>query len=155
MPRFRGPRRRFETKGRPRGIWIVDDYGHHPTEVAAVLRAAQASAEGDVWVVFQPHTTNRTAALLAEFGGSFADADHVLVLPIYLPSGRESAARAVTSTDLVERIKAAGRADVVEVGAFETAVEVVGKRAKPGDLVLTMGAGNVTRLSDMLVEALA
>jgi len=155
MPRFRGPRRRFETKGRPRGIWLVDDYGHHPTEVAAVLRAARASAEGDVWVVFQPHTTNRTAALLAEFGGSFADADHVLVLPIYLPSGREAAARAVTSTDLVERIKAAGHADVVEVGAFETAVEMVVKRAKPGDLVLTMGAGDVTRLSDMLVEALA
>ena len=99
LPAFQGPRRRFETKGRPRGIWVVDDYGHHPTEVAAVLRAARAAAEGEVWIVFQPHTTNRTAALLDQFGEAFADAQHVLVLPIYLPSGREAAAR----PDHVER----------------------------------------------------
>src|SRR6202035_5872021 len=55
LPRFRGPRRRFETIGRPRGIWVVDDYGHHPTEVSAVLRAARSVASGEVWVVFQPH----------------------------------------------------------------------------------------------------
>src|SRR5207248_10440535 len=72
LPAFQGPRRRFETRGRPRGIWVVDDYGHHPTEVAAVLRAARSVAEGDVWIVFQPHTTNRTAALLDQFAASFA-----------------------------------------------------------------------------------
>ena len=94
---FEGPHRRFETKGKPRGIWIVDDYGHHPTEVAAVLKAARAAAAGEVWVVFQPHTTNRTAALLGEFAQAFGDAQHALILPIYRPSGREVAARTVTS----------------------------------------------------------
>src|SRR5438034_2045789 len=102
---FEGPRRRFETKGRPRGIWIVDDYGHHPTEVAAVLKAARAATSGEVWVVFQPHTTNRTAALLGEFATAFGDAQHALILPIYRPSGREVAARAITSGDLVERLQ--------------------------------------------------
>jgi UDP-N-acetylmuramate--alanine ligase len=154
LPNFQGPRRRFETKGRPRGIWIVDDYGHHPTEVSAVLRAARAIAEGEVWVVFQPHTTNRTAALLAEFASSFGDANHALILPIYRPSGREAAGRAVASVDLVQAIRAQRHADVRLAESFETALEAIVRGAKPGDLVLTMGAGDVTLLSDRLVEAL-
>ncbi len=151
---FKGPRRRFETKGRPGGIWVVDDYGHHPTEVAAVLRAAAAAAEGEVWVVFQPHTTNRTAALLAEFGASFADAQHALILPIFRPSGREVAARAVTSGDVVEAIRRDDHPDARITETFEAAVEAIKTGAKPGDLVVTMGAGDVTLLSDRLVEAL-
>ncbi|HEY0580986.1 MAG TPA: UDP-N-acetylmuramate--L-alanine ligase [Chloroflexota bacterium] len=152
---FRGPKRRFETKGRPRGIWIVDDYGHHPTEVAAVLRAAAATAEGDVWVVFQPHTTNRTAALFDDFLKSFGDARHALVLPIYRPSGREVAARPVTAQDVVAGIRATGHADARFVESFDAALAVVVAEARPGDLVITMGAGDVTQLADRLVEALA
>jgi UDP-N-acetylmuramate--alanine ligase len=149
---FEGPRRRFETKGRPRGIWVVDDYGHHPTEVTAVLRAARAAAEGEVWVVFQPHTTNRTSALLDEFARSFGDAQHALILPIYLPHGRETSARAVTAADLVARVS--GHPDIRLVESFEEALQAVVGGARPGDLVLTMGAGDVTLLSDVLVEAL-
>jgi len=149
---FDGPRRRFETKGRPRGIWVVDDYGHHPTEVAAVLRAARAAAEGEVWVVFQPHTTNRTAALLDEFAAAFGDAQHALILPIYRPSGREVAARAVSSEDLVQRL--AGHADARFVESFDAAARAVKDSARAGDVVLTMGAGDVTRLSDLLVAEL-
>jgi UDP-N-acetylmuramate--alanine ligase len=154
LPDFQGPRRRFETKGRPRGIWLVDDYGHHPTEVSAVLGAARGVAEGAVWVVFQPHTTNRTAALLAEFAVAFGDAQHVLILPIYRPSGREAAARPVTSEDLVAQIRAAGHTDARFVEAFDAAEAAIVSGAKPGDLVLTMGAGDVTRLSDRLVKVL-
>jgi UDP-N-acetylmuramate--alanine ligase len=155
LPHFRGPRRRFETRGRPRGIWIVDDYGHHPTEVLAVLRAAAEVVEGEVWVIFQPHTTNRTSALLEEFAGAFGDADHALILPIFRPSGRETAPRAVTSSDLVAGIAAAGHPDARLVESFEAAEEAVVSGARPGDLVLTMGAGDVTVLSDRLVKALA
>jgi UDP-N-acetylmuramate--alanine ligase len=151
---FQGPRRRFETKGRPGGVWIVDDYGHHPTEVAAVLRAAAAAAEGEVWVVFQPHTTNRTAALLDDFGRSFGQAQHALILPIYLPSGREAAARPVTSSDVVAAIRQTGHSDARAMGSFDDALEAIVAAAKPGDIVLTMGAGDVTLLSDRLVQAL-
>jgi UDP-N-acetylmuramate--alanine ligase len=156
LPQFRGPRRRFETKdvNGPRGIWVVDDYGHHPTEVAAVLRAARAAAEGEVWVVFQPHTTNRTAALLDDFAVSFGDAAHALILPIYKPSGRELAPRPVTSLDLVDGIRRSGHLDVRLAESFAEAEAAVVAGAQRGDLVLTMGAGDVTLLSDRLVKAL-
>ena len=151
---FQGPRRRFETRGRPRGIWLVDDYAHHPTEVAAVLRAAAAATEGDVWVVFQPHTSHRTAALLDEFARAFGDAQHALVLPIYRPSGRELDARPVTSPDLVSAIRATGHPDARYVDSFDAAEAVIRDEVAPGGMVITMGAGDVTRLSDRLVGAL-
>jgi UDP-N-acetylmuramate--alanine ligase len=154
LPGFKGPRRRFETKGRPRGVWIVDDYAHHPTEVAAVLDAAAATAEGRIWIVFQPHTSHRTAALLDQFARAFGRADHVLVLPIYEPSGRESSGRPITSTDLVERIRQTGHPDTQEVASFEAAIAEVQAQVQPGDMVLTVGAGDVTQLSDLLVAAL-
>ena len=152
---FRGPRRRFETRGRPRGIWLVDDYGHHPTEVATVLDGARSVAEGQVWVVFQPHTTNRTWALFDEFAGAFGAADHALILPIYRPSGRETAGRDVTSEDLVAAIGRHGHPDARYVNSFAAAAETISAGPKPGDLVLTMGAGDVTLLADELLEVLA
>jgi UDP-N-acetylmuramate--alanine ligase len=154
LPQFRGPRRRFETRGRPRGIWVVDDYGHHPTEVSAVLQAAAEVVAGDVWVIFQPHTTNRTGALLAEFALSFGDAAHALILPIFQPSGRETSPRLVTSSDLVAAIVASGHPDTRLVDSFEAATDAIVAAARPGDLVLTMGAGDVTMLADRLVKAL-
>ena len=154
LTEFVGPRRRFETKGHPSGVWVVDDYGHHPTEIGATLQAARSSARGRVWVVFQPHTTNRTAALLDDFGSAFAAADHALILPIYRPSGRESAPRPVTSADLVARVRAAGHPDAREVSSFDEAQRALVGSVRPGDLVLTMGAGDVTLLSDELVRAL-
>ncbi|MGI9145506.1 MAG: UDP-N-acetylmuramate--L-alanine ligase [Chloroflexota bacterium] len=154
LPRFRGPRRRFETKGRPRGIWVVDDYGHHPSEVSAVLQAAAEVIVGEVWIVFQPHTTNRTGALLQEFSAAFRNAEHALILPIFRPSGRETAARPVSSEDLVDGIRRSGHPDVRLVESFDAAQEAVVSGANTGDLVLTMGAGDVTALSERLVKAL-
>ncbi|HEV7663784.1 MAG TPA: UDP-N-acetylmuramate--L-alanine ligase [Chloroflexota bacterium] len=155
LPTFEGAKRRFETKGRPRGIWVVDDYGHHPTEAQAVLRAAASAAAGAVWVVFQPHTTNRTAALFDDFARSFTDADHALILPIYRPRGREVAARPVTAEDLVGAVRAKGHPDARFVASFDAALDAVVAEAQPGDLVITMGAGDVTQLADRLVAALA
>jgi UDP-N-acetylmuramate--alanine ligase len=154
LPAFKGPRRRFETRGRPRGIWLVDDYGHHPTEVQTVLRAARSVAEGAVWVVFQPHTTNRTWALFDAFASSFGAADHALILPIYRPSGRETAGRDVTSEDLVAGIRRNGHHDARFVDGFAAARDAIASEARPGDLVLTMGAGDVTLHADQLLEAL-
>ena len=154
LPGFEGPRRRFETRGRPRGVWIADDYGHHPTEVSAVLRAARSVAEAEVWIAFQPHTTHRTWALLAEFAAAFESADHVLVLPTYRPSGRDREGPSVSSEELVEAIRRHGHADTRFVDGFAAAEEAIVSGAKAGDLVLTMGAGDVTRLAGQLVEAL-
>jgi UDP-N-acetylmuramate--alanine ligase len=148
---FVAPHRRFETKGSPNGVWVVDDYGHHPTEVLATLRAARSASAGSVWVVFQPHTTNRTASLLDEFASAFQPADHVLILPIYQPSGRETSPRAVTSADLVCRVRATGHPDARAVASFDEARAALRRQVRPGDLVLTMGAGDVTLLSDALV----
>ncbi len=151
---FKGPRRRFETRGRPRGIWLVDDYGHHPTEVSAVLHAARSVAEGAVWVVFQPHTTHRTWALFDDFAAAFGSADHALILPIYRPSGRETAERDVTSEDLVMAIQRGGHPDARYVDGFAAACRAITHGAQKGDLVLTMGAGDVTFLAGQLLEAL-
>jgi UDP-N-acetylmuramate--alanine ligase len=154
LPAFEGPRRRFETRGRPRGIWVVDDYGHHPTEVSAVLKAARSVAEGAVWIVFQPHTTHRTWALFGEFAGAFDAADHVLVLPTYRPSGRDGEGPSVTSEELVGAIQGRGHRDARFAEGFDSARDAISSGAKAGDLVLTMGAGDVTRLAGQLVEAL-
>jgi UDP-N-acetylmuramate--alanine ligase len=154
LPGFKGPRRRFETRGRPRGVWIVDDYGHHPSEVAAVLRSARSIAEGDVWVVFQPHTTHRTASLFEEFTRCFADADHALILPTFRPSGRDQDGPNVGSEQLTDGIRGRDHVDVRYVESFDAATHHITRGARPGDLVLTMGAGDVTQLADRLVEAL-
>lgn len=152
---FRVTRRRFETRGQPSGVWVVDDYAHHPTAVAATLRAArEVRRQAAIWAVFQPHTTNRTAALLDGFARSFDQADHVLVLPIYRPSGREAAARPVSSGDLVDRMRALGHPDARLAEGFDDALAAIEAGVRPGDLVLTLGAGDVTTLCDRIVARL-
>jgi UDP-N-acetylmuramate--alanine ligase len=135
-------------------VWLVDDYGHHPTEVAAVLASARSVAEGEVWIAFQPHTAHRTWALFDDFAGCFDAADHALVLPIYQPSGRDVDAPNVTSAELAAAIARRGHPDARYVESFDEATEAVAAGARPGDLVLTMGAGDVTRLSEELRKAL-
>jgi UDP-N-acetylmuramate--alanine ligase len=107
-----------------------------------------------VWVVFQPHTTNRTWALFDQFAAAFGDADHALILPIYRPSGRETAGRAVTSEDLVAAMRRGGHHDARFVDGFAAASHAITTEARQGDLVLTMGAGDVTLLCGQLLEAL-
>jgi len=145
---FRGTRRRFEHKGARDGVLVVDDYAHHPTELRATLAAARAAHPGRIVAVFQPHTTHRTAALLGDFAAAFGDADCVLLLPIYQPPGRESDPAAVRSEDLARAMAVAA----VEVAdSLDDALARLRHTARAGDLVLTLGAGDVFLVGERLL----
>jgi len=148
---FRGVGRRFELRGEAGGVRVVDDYGHHPTEVAATLAAARTLGRR-VLVMFQPHRYTRTALLHREFGACFADADRVYVLDIY--AAGETPVPGVTARTIVESAEALGQGQVVYVGDGDAAVAAVAREARPGDLVLTLGAGDVWKLGDRLLARL-
>jgi UDP-N-acetylmuramate--alanine ligase len=148
---FRGVGRRFETRGEVDGVKVVDDYGHHPTEIAATLAAARTLGRR-VLVVFQPHRYTRTALLHREFGACFGDADKVWVLDVY--AAGESPVAGVSARTIVESAEALGQGHVVHVGDAGAAVEVVAREARPGDLVLTLGAGDVGKLGDLVLARL-
>src|SRR4051812_8321012 len=148
---FRGVDRRFQLKGEVDGVRVVDDYGHHPTEIRATLQAAKQCCEGKVHVIFQPHRYTRTQALLEEFATSFGQADNLFVLDIYPAS--EQPIPGITAEFLTERIAAQGR-PATYVGSPSDAIEAAASVAKPGDLILTLGAGSVYQLGPQIVEAL-
>jgi UDP-N-acetylmuramate--alanine ligase len=147
---FRGVDRRFQQRGQARGVTVVDDYGHHPTEIRATLEAARASTRGKIHVIFQPHRYTRTKDLLEEFGNAFRDADSVVVLPIYAAS--EEPIPGVTAERLVERIQGPR---TVFAPDFAAAVQSVAAAAHDGDLILTLGAGSVSQLAPQILAALA
>src|SRR5580698_8827986 len=146
---FRGVDRRFQQRGVARGITVVDDYGHHPTEIRATLAAARECGHKNIHVVFQPHRYSRTSDLMEEFSGAFADADTVIVLPIYAAS--EEPIPGVTAELLAGRITARR---VEFAGDFAAAVRAVAAAAHEGDLVLTLGAGSVSQLAPQILVAL-
>jgi UDP-N-acetylmuramate--alanine ligase len=140
--------------GEAAGVHVVDDYGHHPTEIAATLRAAAGLGFGRVRVVFQPHRYSRTAALAAEFGHAFDDADEVLVLDVF--SAGETPIPGISGKTVVRSVEAANpAADVRYMPNRSEVVLYVASTSRPGDLVITMGAGDVTVLGPSLVEALS
>jgi UDP-N-acetylmuramate--alanine ligase len=146
---FRGVDRRFQQRGQARGVTVVDDYGHHPTEIRATLAAARACSPARIHVVFQPHRYSRTADLLDEFSGAFTDADTVVVLPIYAAS--EEPIPGVTAERLAERIQGS----LVQFAPeFAEAVAAVAAQAREGDLILTLGAGSVSQLAPLILAAL-
>jgi UDP-N-acetylmuramate--alanine ligase len=147
---FRGVDRRFQIKGVVRGVTVVDDYGHHPTEIMATLKAARECGYKRVHVLFQPHRYTRTRDLMAEFAGAFGDADTVQVLDIYAAS--EEPIAGVTAEALVREI---GREGVVYAGSIGDGVAALVKEARDGDVVLTLGAGSVSSAGGMLLEGLA
>jgi UDP-N-acetylmuramate--alanine ligase len=149
IDRFRGVDRRFQQRGVSRGVTVVDDYGHHPTEIRATLAAARACTRGKIHVVFQPHRYSRTADLFDEFAGAFADADSVVVLPIYAAS--EEPIPGVTAERLAEQIQGPR---VQFTPDFPGAVVAVTVHAHEGDLILTLGAGSVSQLAPQIVDAL-
>jgi UDP-N-acetylmuramate--alanine ligase len=151
--RFRNANRRFQFKGEVRGISVVDDYGHHPTEILATLQAAKYSAGGRrTVVVFQPHRYTRTHELMDEFALAFNNADVLYVLDIYAAS--ESPIEGITAEILTENIRRYGHKNVTYLGALETAADIVCSQLREGDLVITLGAGSVTRLSEEILEKL-
>ena len=151
LARFGGVRRRLELKGVEGGVHVYDDYAHHPTEIVATLRAARERHRGRLWCVFQPHTVNRTKSLFGEFAAAFGEADRVLVADIYVPAGREATTGEVTSADLVRAMRHPG---AEHVARLEDIVERLAAEARPGDLVLTMGAGDVYRVGEELLTRL-
>lgn len=146
---FRGVDRRFEVKGCVRGVTVVDDYGHHPTEIRATLRAAKDCGYRRVHVIFQPHRYTRTRDLMGEFAASFGDAAMVEILDIYAAS--EEPIAGVTAETLV---KAVGSDAVEYAASTEEAVERVVRRADDGDVILTQGAGSVSGIAPRVLAAL-
>lgn len=140
---FRGARRRFEVKYRSAAYTVVDDYGHHPTEIAATLETARQFSRGRIICLFQPHRYTRTSLLRREFGRAFPRADAVIVLDIYAAS--EPPIEGVSGATIVEEIRRneGGRIEVIHHPDLATAHIAAGSRLRPGDLLLTLGAGNV------------
>lgn len=152
LGRYTGVKRRLQLKGEAAGVQVIDSYAHHPTEMAADLEAIRGAAEGGrVLVVFQPHLFSRTRELGVEMGGALALADASVVLDIY--PAREDPIPGVTSALIIDAARDAG-ADVTAVPDRDAVPEVVAGMAKPGDLVLTMGAGDVTDLGPRILARL-
>ena len=151
LARFRGAGRRFETVGEKNGVTVVDDYAHHPSEIVATVTAARERTDGRVLVLFQPHLYSRTRHLAHELGAALSTADAACVTEIY--QAREEPIEGVGGKLVVEALRPglrAGWAPRVEDGA-----RIVASWARPGDLVLTVGAGDVERAGPLVLEALA
>ena len=150
---FTGAGRRFQTKGEINDVLIVDDYGHHPTEIRATLAAAKLGSGGRrIVVLFQPHRYTRTHDLMQEFARSFNNADVVFITDIYAAS--EDPIEGVNSEVLTAAIKRFGHKDVSYIGPLDNAATMLKDYVQPGDLVLTLGAGTVNRISDQLLSLL-
>lgn len=149
---FAGAERRLQVLGAEGDVLVVDDYGHHPTEITAVLRAVRDAWARRLVVVFQPHRFTRTAALLDDFAATLAQADRVLLLPIY--AAGEEAIDGVSSAVLGERIAAHGGATVRAIDGLEDVARVVQQEAAAGDLVLTLGAGSVGTAGPRILDHL-
>ena len=150
LARFRGAGRRFELVGERAGVTVVDDYAHHPTEIAAAIAAAREREPGRVLVLFQPHLYSRTRHLAHEFGEALSTADAACVTEIY--RAREEPVEGVSGTLVLDALRpglTAGWAPTVEDGA-----RIVARWARPGDTVLTLGAGDVDRAGRLLLELL-
>ena len=148
---YGGTRRRFEERGLAAGVRVIDDYAHHPTEVRAVLSAARGvvADDGRVWAIFQPHLYSRTMEFKAEFGEALGLADEVVVLDVF--PAREDPVPGVTGNLIAERVP---HSHVTFLESFSDAVPFVAERVRPGDLVLTVGAGDVTILGPEILAAL-
>jgi UDP-N-acetylmuramate--alanine ligase len=145
LAEFSGAARRFQKLGEKKGALVIDDYGHHPTEVQATLRAAKERyPDRKIWCVFQPHQTSRTKIFMKEFARSFADASVVLLPEIY--EARANGERKVSSAELAQAISATGKAALF-MPTFDEVVAFLKEKATPDCLILTMGAGNVDQIA--------
>ncbi|MBM4424091.1 MAG: UDP-N-acetylmuramate--L-alanine ligase [Chloroflexi bacterium] len=150
LSEFGGVDRRFEIKGEANGVTVVDDYAHHPTEIRATLAAVRRRYGGrTVWAMFQPHTFSRTRALLNEFAASFGDADHVLVTDIY--RSREAMDDSVKAKQIVSQMR---HPDARYVPALSDAVATLLTEVKPGDVLITLGAGDGNTVGEKVLEGL-
>jgi UDP-N-acetylmuramate--alanine ligase len=147
---FSGAKRRFETKGKENGIWIVDDYAHHPTEICATLQAARETGAKRIICVFQPHRYTRTKLLYDEFCRCFGNCDKLILTHTY--SAGEKPIPGISSQGLANSIQTVTGKDVMYIDSFARAEEYLYKNCREGDLVITMGAGDVFRIGEELVR---
>ena len=155
LARFAGAERRITVRGEIGGVMLVDDYGHHPTEIQVTLRTVREHyPDRRLWVIFQPHQHSRTRFLLDDFARSFGLADRLLVPDIYFVRDSEKERNSISSRHLVERVQANG-GNALYLPTHEQIVAHVVNHIKSGDVVLTMGAGDVWKISDELVRRLA
>jgi UDP-N-acetylmuramate--alanine ligase len=149
---FRGVDRRFQLRGEAGGVRVIDDYGHHPTEIRATLAAARQCGTGKIHVIFQPHRYTRTKDLMDEFTTAFEHADSLFVLDIYAAS--ESPIEGVSGESLARRIAEQGNPVAHYVGSFAEAVDAAVAAARPGDMILTLGAGSVSQIAPVVLDEL-
>jgi UDP-N-acetylmuramate--alanine ligase len=145
---FSGVKRRFTKTGVVGGVTVIDDYGHHPVEIAAVLKAARQSTRRDVIAVVQPHRYSRLHDLFNDFATAFNDADTVIVAPVY--AAGEQPIEGVTHEELVNRLKARGHRDARLIDRFEALPPLLSSRVAEGDYVVMLGAGNITQWAAQL-----
>ena len=152
LENFRGVDRRFQLRGELAGISVIDDYGHHPTEIRATLAAARQCGFRRIHVIFQPHRYTRTRDLMDDFATAFEDADSLTVLDIY--SASEQPIAGITGEALARKITDAGKTRATYANSFACAVKLVCEAAQQGDMILTLGAGNVSQLGPIILESL-
>jgi len=152
LDQFRGVDRRFQLRGRAAGVSVIDDYGHHPTEIKATLAAARQCGFRKIHVIFQPHRYTRTRDLMEEFTTAFADADSLFVLDIYAAS--EKPIEGITGETLAQRIREKSGKSVQYTSSSANAVDSAAAAASDGDMILTLGAGSVSQFGPMILERL-
>ena len=150
LENFRGVDRRFQLRGKSAGVSVIDDYGHHPTEIRATLAAARECGFRKIHVIFQPHRYTRTRDLMDEFASAFDKADSLFVLDIYAAS--EAPIEGITGEVLARQIRDKGKANAAYVSSFADAVTSAAAVAQSGDMILTLGAGSVSQLGPMILE---
>ena len=152
LEEFRGAERRFERRGEAGGVMVVDDYGHHPTEIAAVIAAARAGVDRRVVVVFQPHRYTRTRDLMSEFGHALGMADEVVLTDIY--AAGEPPIAGITVEALAQSVRGIATCPVHVVRTLDDLPAAVAALARPGDLVITLGAGSIGGSGDRILDAI-
>ena len=149
LAHFSGTQRRFQKKGIKSGVTVIDDYAHHPTEIKATLAAVKNIKHNTTWCIFQPHTFSRTKFLFDEFGKSFRDADEIIIADIY--AARETDDGSIHAKTLAERISKEGKS-ARYLGGFSNIVSYLNAHCHAGDLVLTVGAGDVYKIGEKFLE---
>ena len=152
LAKFTGTQRRFDVIGTTEnGVKVIDDYAHHPTEIKATLAAAKNMPHGRLWCLFQPHTYTRTMALFDEFAKAFNDADVLIMAEIY--AAREKNIYKISSRELITEIKKEQPAkEAYYFSSLEEIATFVANNAQPGDVVITMGAGDIYKVAEMLMH---
>jgi UDP-N-acetylmuramate--alanine ligase len=152
LDQFRGVDRRFQLRGRAAGVSVIDDYGHHPTEIKATLAASRECGFRKIHVIFQPHRYTRTRDLIEEFTTAFDDADSLFVLDIYAAS--EKPIEGITGETLAQRIRERNAKNGRYVSSPAEAVDAATAVAQDGDMILTLGAGSVSQFGPMILDKL-